>query len=235
MFLFLNNGTQEQSKNIKEVMMKLLKATIVSASVLLLSACGEVYDGTYTLMGKDKSEIELSGNAGEITIEQKGDEMSVDVEVTDYHRDELGNPKSLTLVLDMGERSRTMEAEFINNDFFRVGRELYVKDGANKFAALEDFKGSYTHDFGKIITTVEINDSSVVVTDTVVKTGKVKEVFNETIDGLIKVEEKDVPALFLLSNKTGLLKRLPIIEIVDEHHLKIKGKKYSNLAKITKA
>lgn len=211
--------------------MKLLKATIMSASVLFLAACGESYDGSYTLMSKEKSEIELSGDSGEITIEKKGDEISIDFIVSDYHADEQGNPISLKMTMDMGERSRTMEADFINNDFFRVGRELYVKEGADKFSAVEEFKGTYTHDFGDVITTIEIKDASIVITDKVVKSGKIKGEINEAFDGLIKVEEKGVPALFVLSNKTGLLRKLPIIEIIDDHHLKIKGKKYINQAK----
>jgi hypothetical protein len=204
-------------------MMKLLKTALVTGSLLLLTACGEAYDGTYNLLSEDGGEIELSGSSAEFTPAKGG--KSIDFDISEYESDEEGNPISFTM--SMGSKF-SGKAEFLNNDLFGSGRDLYIRDDANLFAAVPQFKGTYTVDTGNTLAKIVIGDNSIKVVETFYESSKTKVVINETFGGLVKVVKNGKGALMLLSKGNGLLPQLPMIGLTADQQLEFRGRVFVN-------
>ncbi len=206
-------------------MMKLLKAALVTGSFLLLTACGEAYDGTYNLLSEGGGEMELSGSSAELTLSKGGTDRTIDFDISEYQSDEEGNPISFRM--SMGSKL-SGKAEFLNNDVFSSGPDLYIRDDANLFAAVPKFKGTYTFDTGNTLAKIVIGNDSIKVTETFYESSKTQVVINETFGGLVKVVKKGDNALMLLSKKKGLLPRLPFIGLTADQQLKFRGKVFVN-------
>ena len=224
------NTVREIVEKSKELIMKLLKATIVSASVFLLAACGEAYDGTYTSVGKDKVTIELSGDSVEWTLMHKGEERSVDGTISDYKADEEGNPQTLKMTMEVNGRERKREIEFINDDFFAMEGSLFSKEGADKFSALTQYKGTYINETEHRKSVIKILDNRLEIIETTARTGRVTEKSVE-FDGLVLANSTESltrgvgennRVLLLLSDKTSLSYEIPALVVNKDNNIEIK-------------